>query len=1508
MEQLDSIIPDPKIFWEWKSNPDPWSTKEAPKWTPYDHLENDLIEQAFQNNQETIEIGDYIICIKDRIQKKRDDGSKKRPIRREIIEDPSEAQEKVRKERFFGGEKPKTFNMTFGTLEDFLQFLQGRGSDIKQFSTVFNEIKISQDISRLNQEIVPLLKECIERESQKPKSLEISAKSQKGFSHISNLFDEKLQSLEHLYIKVLKAYTYDSFLFKNLNSYLRNEDWTQLNSLLPYIFCLCEAFRCSEFQKQTFDISENQGNIIVFRGAAFDLDSLNQYNKQTAENFSWYAVTSTTKNKRIAESFMKNNWRANPKKSLVLFEIEIPLIGLSTRYLDAQSFSDYKGEQEIILAPGSTFELLDIKKGKISEIRLRLVADINRLKHQGHILPRSLQTEIEEGKISKISGLEEEKLWEALCFLKGNQLIQEVRFTSCKFNKEILSNLKDILMTIPDLQKVSFYSTYSSDKHHVANLLSIFVDFRIQSLEIHDKSVQNRHISAISSQLKSWNFLKTFTIHFGKLSENDQNSLVPFQKQDYPPSLSLFFEECDHITERELHDLSINGLSHLTSLTSLNMLFDHCHHLRDEGINSFSENALSKMAELTALYLYLGCCREISDKGIRGLSLNGLKHLKKLTKLWLNFRFCENVMDEGLSSLGLEGLRYLESLETLSLNVRENENITDKGLEDLGIGMGHLKKLKSLNVDVGIRPGWSNQNITDEGLKRLSSQGIKKMKELTILSLDFGGSSGLGDMGLETLSTEGLKCLSNLKSLSVYFGGCPEIGDKGIESFSKEGLRNLPGLKNLKINLERNWTITDEGLGILGGEGLTNLIELEDLTLGFKSCEINDQGLAILSSKGLKFMTKLLSLNLDFQRCGEITDEGLESLSLEGLNKMKSLKILDLNLSNCGDGEVEITSKGIDALEKGLVNKASMTSITFQYNEEEFLTEEDFYCEEASNERVIEKQENKFYGQTELRLKRDLKKEPLDSKSGVDGLINGDTIMINNDQDLQAFLKKFQQENPHLSIPFFNKNDFYIASIILRLNPNAPISKSSESPILQISTQITKLTTLHMNLFGWWELEDQELTDFASQILSQLPFLTTLYLDFGISSSITDEGLRGFCMKGLKNLPKLLHLDLRFSKFCITDKGLNTLGSHGLRYLNSLKTLSLRFKECNLITEKGISVLSSQGLQHLLSLTNLDLEFEKCGQIGDKGLTCLGQALKCLSLLNSLRLCLKPQGDSWEGVSSEGISNFALQGLRFLTLLTSLELDFGEKGKITDEGLEVLSVQGLSHLQNLTNLKMSFVNGSEFTKKGIMSFSVYGIGCLSSLKTLDINFGSFTCAEKGGLSVLAQEGLKNLKLLTSLSIEFGDSMRLADEDLEILGFECFRNMTLLTELNLNFGSESNISDKGIQSLSVKGLKYLTSLCTLKLSLSGASGITDEGLENLSIEALCYLKSLRTLELSFDSCKRITSKGVNSVSIQGLRQLKELEFVKVSFHGTSQLSVDSLQDFVEFLKYLGFVLV
>ena len=106
-----------------------------------------------------------------------------------------------------------TYSNAFGSLENLITFFKNRDFEITNFAKNFQEIEISQDVDRLNHEIVPRVVDAIRNESIKQNITP---------DGIISLFEKSYISLLQLYGDILKVYSLQSFVYENLPSICYN--------------------------------------------------------------------------------------------------------------------------------------------------------------------------------------------------------------------------------------------------------------------------------------------------------------------------------------------------------------------------------------------------------------------------------------------------------------------------------------------------------------------------------------------------------------------------------------------------------------------------------------------------------------------------------------------------------------------------------------------------------------------------------------------------------------------------------------------------------------------------------------------------------------------------------------------------------------------------------------------------------------------------------------------------------------------------------------------------------------------------------------------------------------------------------------------------------------------------------------------------------------------------------------------------------------------------------------
>jgi len=944
--------------WQWQSNKNPWLKGQEKEWTSYSREENELIEEAFYEQKNEVDIGDYIISIQHWVQKKKGAVVSQRPIRRIKADDEEEM--KWREERYFDTELPKTANNIFGSVDDLRKFITQRNYDGMELWEHLQYIAEEQNLEFLNQHEAPLLRIFIIEEAIK------RGAPQEQLISLILLFAQEFASLEEFYGQIMKAYTMDTFLYRNLNQYLRNEDWIALDSMTPYIFWLFIGIERLQEKAKMDELMKNNSKdgkfMSLYRGTRMDQDSLEMYSLEKFRNFSWYSVTSTTTNQKIAQRFMGVG-KEDDGKIPVVFKIKVPISteGSNAFYLNVKPFSSFKGEDEVIFAPGCIFKIESVvsrRQGqkKFSEINLILITNTDGFARSGLLMPGKMQKTPEKGLFEDLSG---SMISEHLRHFAGNKLMKEIEFKDCTFSEKCFEILvTQVFPAMPNLQKLKFNLCTIQDAKGFFSETILRPQFpfsRIQEIEIIEKNEVFKTLLAVKNgNLNYWGSLTSLTLDFMNSKKTEMTD------KDYTDRKKT--------TDEDISNLCLHALRHLTQLTSFDLNFSMLSEITDEGLKVLFTEGLWHLVQLKSLKLSINGSEKITDKAVNFIYFEGLPRLKKLESLALTFRYCKEITGQvknqncqheslpQLTSLALDFSSCAEITEQgvdLYSQIVPNPNqlkklelsffksLTDEGLENLyNQAFQHLNELISLNLDLS-----SCSEITDKGISFLCSNKIKPLKYLEEISIDL--------YGLEKITKEKVERLRNLLALYPKYSDLwltsnekpKECLDKSVDEIDLYGLSNwiferiiepmeendendLPELYSLgfptfetityeiinqefddflsvesealKVNFEgrfyseRDIPITD-AFEYIVLKKFHHLSHVKYLYLNFKRTEVTDKNIELLASEGLKNFPRLLLLQINFSECRRITDKSVEHLVTTGFRQIPQLKYLKLN-------------------------------------------------------------------------------------------------------------------------------------------------------------------------------------------------------------------------------------------------------------------------------------------------------------------------------------------------------------------------------------------------------------------------------------------------------------------------------------------------------------------------------------------------------------------------------------------------------------------------------------
>ncbi|CAF4246281.1 unnamed protein product, partial [Rotaria magnacalcarata] len=303
-----------KVIWSWQSNQEPWNEKQNKKWTRYSDLENTIIEEAYQNGEGQVQLAQYIIDFDSIVQINKSDKRKKRPLKRSVVE----VEGHLREQRFFYPEKPiKSFESSNddAMISAFIEKWISRYTAIAHYT------------NRKWPEIVEQAAKGILKESK------VLNQEADGYAIANSLRKVKNKTEDEIIICAIRLYTAETFLYKLINSVLRENDTSKIDTLGAYCFLLHKQSRYND-QYQ-----------IVYRGANCTEAMINDYKQSVNKWIKWMGFTSTSRDRRKAEIFGNT-----------LFVIE--LVGRYIHMSDISKISVFPDEQEVLLDAGTIFEVI----------------------------------------------------------------------------------------------------------------------------------------------------------------------------------------------------------------------------------------------------------------------------------------------------------------------------------------------------------------------------------------------------------------------------------------------------------------------------------------------------------------------------------------------------------------------------------------------------------------------------------------------------------------------------------------------------------------------------------------------------------------------------------------------------------------------------------------------------------------------------------------------------------------------------------------------------------------------------------------------------------------------------------------------------------------------------------------------------------------------------------------------------------------------------------------------
>ena len=305
------------------------------EWIKYRDIEIEIIEAAYQQRKSEVYLDRYRIDFNSLLQYDRFNSAQQCPVKRQT---DCRREDCLREERFFSP-PPLTATPSYGSAQAWCPFLSAWQNTRAGKKTLLD---FSSSIDACAEGILH----------------EAACTASDSITE-ANWMVEQLQACEgksrrEIAKVCIHLYTRESFLYRVLNTALRDGDYSKLETMGP----LCFLIRSYSHTSKAFIGT-------VYRGV--DLSSATIASYKGAEGMwrTWPSFTSTSKNKMMAEI------RGN-----TLFIITVANIQISSavRAFDISDISQFPSEEEVLLPAGISFQVIKVdqsSRGKnIIEIKM----------------------------------------------------------------------------------------------------------------------------------------------------------------------------------------------------------------------------------------------------------------------------------------------------------------------------------------------------------------------------------------------------------------------------------------------------------------------------------------------------------------------------------------------------------------------------------------------------------------------------------------------------------------------------------------------------------------------------------------------------------------------------------------------------------------------------------------------------------------------------------------------------------------------------------------------------------------------------------------------------------------------------------------------------------------------------------------------------------------------------------------------------------------------------------
>lgn len=308
-----------KVLWLWQSNLHPWSKTEEEEWSPYSDEEIQLLETTYKQEKLMVELEKYIIDLHVWTQISKQNPCKSRPIVRHVVQ---QNQQYLRRQRFCVAEVPS--------------FIEYHSIGQLHFSFEWWRNNACSYTAQVEKAAEGILVEG--RKLGQIRQASIIAKA---------LIDVKDKGWLEIAKCCIYQYTRETFLYKLINTTLREMDWSKVDTLGPF----CHLLSTADSASPLVNTCRYKG--LVFRGMQLTRAQIASYRDAIGQGLkTWLNFSSTSCNRTAAERF---------GNTLLIIDLQSDYHGLHIA-----SISYYPTEDEVLLRASQKFWVHDVQYDKTS--------------------------------------------------------------------------------------------------------------------------------------------------------------------------------------------------------------------------------------------------------------------------------------------------------------------------------------------------------------------------------------------------------------------------------------------------------------------------------------------------------------------------------------------------------------------------------------------------------------------------------------------------------------------------------------------------------------------------------------------------------------------------------------------------------------------------------------------------------------------------------------------------------------------------------------------------------------------------------------------------------------------------------------------------------------------------------------------------------------------------------------------------------------------------------------